>query len=195
MVNLENIRTSGAYVLYKGLFIFQVGPTKQGDKLGVVRLGGHREDSETALDTAKREVFEEAKVEITPFNPQSTFYLREWNDEPTRIQINEPIAPILIKGSEESSYTVMFVSNTFTEPTPSAETRGLLLLSPANVHLISYSEITLRDYIKQNGVSILTSEVNQNLVLKPFPQLLFLSKILKGETELMEHFINKSLFN
>lgn len=57
MIIPNNARTSGAYVLYNGLFIFQVGPTKEGDKLGVVRLGGHREGNETALETAKREVF------------------------------------------------------------------------------------------------------------------------------------------
>ncbi len=32
---MEDVRTSGAYVLYNGLFVFQVGPTKNGDKLGV----------------------------------------------------------------------------------------------------------------------------------------------------------------
>jgi len=33
MITPNNARTSGAYVLYKGLFIFQVGPTKDGDSL------------------------------------------------------------------------------------------------------------------------------------------------------------------
>ncbi|WP_456278920.1 NUDIX hydrolase [Bacillus sp. AK128] len=192
MIVPNNIRTSGAYVLYKGLFIFQVGPTKEGDKLGVVRLGGHREENETALNTAKREVFEEAKVEINPFNPNATFHLNEWEEEPIRVQIDEPIAPILIKGNEESSYTVMYLSNTFSKPTPSSETNGLLLLSPANVHLICNNRITLRDYLKQNGISILKSELNQSLVLEPFPQLLFLSKLLSEETELMNQFIRTS---
>lgn len=43
---LGNVRTSWAYVLYNGFFVFQVGPTKNGDKLGVVRLGRHRENEE-----------------------------------------------------------------------------------------------------------------------------------------------------
>lgn len=34
----QTVKTSGAYVLFRGLFIFQVGPTKEADKLGVVRL-------------------------------------------------------------------------------------------------------------------------------------------------------------
>lgn len=195
MIFPNNARTSGAYVLYKGLFIFQVGPTKEGDKLGVVRLGGHREGDETALETAKREVFEEAQVEIAPMNPNITFYLSEWNEEPTKVNINEPIVPILIKGNEESSYTIMYLSNTLTLPTPSSESKGLLLLSPENVRLICQNKISLSDYHNLDGVSILKTELDMNLILQPFPQLLFLSRLLNEETKLMEHVINTSLFN
>lgn len=195
MIIPNNARTSGAYVLYNGLFIFQVGPTKEGDKLGVVRLGGHREGNETALETAKREVFEEAQVEITPINPYITFYLSEWNEKPTKVNINEPIVPILVKGNEESSYTIMYLSNTLTLPTPSSESKGLLLLSPENVLLICQNKISLSDYHNLDGVFILKTELDMNLILQPFPQLLFLSRLLNEETNLMEHIINTSLFN
>lgn len=195
MIIPNNARTSGAYVLYNGLFIFQVGPTKEGDKLGVVRLGGHREGNETALETAKREVFEEAQVEITPINPNITFYLSEWNEKPTKVNINEPIVPILVKGNEESSYTIMYLSNTLTLPTPSSESKGLLLLSPENVLLICQNKISLSDYHNLDGVSILKTELDMNLILQPFPQLIFLSRLLNEETKLMEHIINTSLFN
>ena len=190
-----NVRTSGAYVLYKGLFVFQVGPAKEGDKLGVVRLGGHREGNETALDTAKREIFEEAQVEITPFNPNTTFHLNEWNEEPTKVSINETVVPILLKGNDESSYSIMYLSTTFTLPTPSSESKGLLLLSPENVRLICRKNISLSNYQKLNGVSILKKEIDTNLTLQPFPQLLFLSRLLHEETKLMERFIKTSLFN
>lgn len=190
----NNVRTSGAYVLYKGLFVFQVGPTKEGDKLGVVRLGGHREGKETALDTAKREVFEEAQIEIAPFNPNTTFYLSEWNEEPTKVNINEPIVPILIKGNEETSYSIMYLSNTLTLPAPSSESKGLLLLSPKNVQLICQKRITLCDYQKIGGISILKTEIDVNLILQPFPQLLFLSRLLNDETRLMQRFINTSFY-
>lgn len=189
----KEIRTSGAYVLYKGLFVFQVGPTKEGDRLGVVRLGGHREGSETALDTVKREVHEEAHVEISLFNSNTTFYLNEWNDESTKVKLNEPIAPILIKGNDESSYTIMYLSKTLTQPTPCSESKGLLFLSPEKVRLICRKKISLNDFQQLNGVSILKSEIDKNLILQPFPQLLFLSRLLDEETELMERFINTSL--
>lgn len=195
MCMTSEISTAGAYVLYNGLFIFQVGPTKSGDKLGVVRLGGHREGNETALDTAKREVYEEAQVEINPFNPNTTYYLSEWNEEPTKVKVTESIAPILIKGNEESSYTLMYLSNTLTLPTPSSESKGLLLLSPEKVQLICQKKISLSDYQKLDGISTLKSEINTNLILQPFPQILFLSRLLNEETELMESFINTSLLN
>lgn len=192
---LNNVRTSGAYVLYQGLFIFQVGPTKDGDKLGVVRLGGHTEGKETALEAAKREVFEEAQVNIVPFNPATTYYLSEWNKEPTKVNINEPISPILIKGNEESSYSIMYLANTSTLPTPSSETDGILLLTPENVQLICQKKLSLRDYHKRNGLSIIKTELDMDLILEPFPQLVFLSRLLNEESEIMERFINSSSYN
>ena len=195
MLNPNKVRTSGAYVLYKGFFVFQVGPTKEGDKLGVVRLGGHREGNEIALDTAKREVFEEAQVEITPFNPNTTFHFNEWNEEPIRTYINEPVVPILIKGYDETSYSIMYLSTTLTHPTPSSETQGLLLLSPENIRLICRKKISLSDYQRLGGVSLLKTELDMDLILQPFPQLIFLSRLLNEESKLMEHYINTSLFD
>lgn len=186
----NNVQTSGAYVLYKGLFVFQVGPTKDGDKLGVIRLGGHREGNEMALDTAKREVFEEAQVEITTYNPSTTFYLSEWDEEPTKVNIHDPVVPILIKGNEESYYTLMYLSHTLTLPAPSSESKGLLLLSPENVQLICQKQISLSDFQKLNGVYIQRQEIDSNLILQPFPQLLFLSRLLHEETNLIECFMN-----
>lgn len=189
MAITNNVRTSGAYVLYHGMFLFQVGPTKVGNKLGVVRLGGHRENTETALETAKREVLEEASVIISPYNSSVTFYLREWGEEPSKIEVNDKVAPILIKGSKETSYTVMYLSYTETKPKPTSETQGLLMLSPKDVHLICNNNLTLNDYLNRNGLAILKSDINRDLILDPFPQLLFLSKLLKEEEELMNRFL------
>jgi len=100
-------------------------------------LGGHREGDETALETAKREIFEEAQIEIDLFNPNTTFYLSDWNEEPIKVTINEPVVPILIKGNEESSYSYnVSIDKTLTLPTPSSESEGLLLLSPENIRLM-----------------------------------------------------------
>ncbi|SEP55705.1 NUDIX domain-containing protein [Piscibacillus halophilus] len=74
-MDINNARTAGGYVLYHGLFVFQVGPIKEGDKLGVVRLGGHRESEEAALEAAQREVYEEASINMIPIHSPETFHL------------------------------------------------------------------------------------------------------------------------
>lgn len=186
----KHFRTSGAYVLYRGYFVFQVGPTSDGTKLGVVRLGGHKEKDESAIVTAKREAMEEASVNITPISSSSTFYVKEWNDKPIKLEIKEEIAPILIKGSEETA-SIMYLSYSKTKPLPSAETKGLLFLSPNDVHLVCSNKLTLNDFLKQNGSSIIQSVIDRDLILEPFPQLLFLSKLLLEEKELMYEYIRR----
>ena len=179
----QNVNTSGAYVLYQGFFIFQVGPTKDADQLGVVRLGGHKEFQETALETAKREVFEEASIKITPINSPITYHINEWGNQPSKIRLDEEIAPILIKGDEQESLSIMYLSYTENEPIPSAETNGLLLLTPEDIHYICNNKITLNDFIQQNGLAKLKGNINRDLFLTPFPQLKFLSTLLKENSD------------
>lgn len=180
----QDVKTSGAYVLYRGLFIFQVGPTEEADKLGVVRLGGHKEFEETALETARREVFEEASMKITPINSSITYHMSEWGNNPSIIQLDEEVAPILVKGNEQESLSIMYLSYSENEPSPSSETNGLLLLTPEDIHLICNNKITLNDFIKHNGKAILKGNINRDLFLTPYPQLLFLSKLLKEHPDL-----------
>lgn len=48
----KQVNTAGAYILVNDLFVFMVGPNQEND-LCVVRLGGHREHDETALECLK----------------------------------------------------------------------------------------------------------------------------------------------
>lgn len=189
---LENIRTSGAYVLYNGFFVFQVGPTKNGDKLGVVRLGGHRENEESPLDTAIREVLEESAIMINPVNSPVTYHLNSWNEKANNVQMTGEVNPILIKGNDEESFTVMYISFADNEPQPSSESQGLLLLSTKDIELICSRQITLNEFLNQNGLAKIKESFNRDLVLEPFPQLLFLSKLLKQEPEYIKNLIERS---
>ena len=179
------VKTSGAYVLYQGLFVFQVGPTKDADQLGVVRLGGHKEFEETALETASREVYEEASMKITPINSPITYHMNEWGNKPSIIRLDEVIAPILVKGNEQNSLSIMYLASSENEPTPSSETNGLLLLTTEDIHYICNNKITLNDFIQQNGLAILKGNINKDLYLTPFPQLKFLSILLKENEDLL----------
>lgn len=139
---------------------------------------------ETALETARREVFEEASMKITPINSPITYHIIEWGNKPSIIRLGEEIAPILVKGNEQESLSIMYLFYSENEPNPSSETNGLLLLNPDDVHFICNNKITLNDFIKQNGKAILKGNINRDLFLTPFPQLLFLSKLLKEHPDI-----------
>ncbi|GGA86430.1 NUDIX domain-containing protein [Ornithinibacillus halotolerans] len=185
------VKTAGAYVIYNECFIFQVGPTKDGSKLGVVRLGGHTEDYENSLDTAKREVLEEAAVNFAPINAPTTYYLNNWADEPSHVEVQDPIRPLLIKGNEKESYTVMYIGYSDAEPFPSSETSGLLFLSPEDILHICSRRLTLKEFTKHGGRAVLKEKVDEKLLLEAFPQLQFLSRLIKKESEWINSLLAK----
>ncbi|MBH0346419.1 NUDIX hydrolase [Bacillus tropicus] len=191
MIHIDkNVRTSGAYVMYKNLFVFQVGPTSKRDTLGVVRLGGHIEADETAVETAKREVEEEASIDITILNSSTTYYKESWNAQSKKVKVENEVNPILIIDSPDESLSIMYVAYSKMLPKPSSETNGLLLLSLNDIELICTGKITLNDYINQGGVSILKEKMDNELILQPFPQLMFLSELLKEDPVLLQQFVN-----
>ncbi|WP_242266758.1 NUDIX domain-containing protein [Bacillus cereus group sp. BfR-BA-01518] len=190
MIHIDkNVRTSGAYVMYKDLFVFQVGPTSKGDTLGVVRLGGHKEADETAVETAKREVEEEASIDITILNSPTTYYKEYWNAQSKKLKVENEVNPILIIDSLDESLSIMYIAYSKTLPKPSSETNGLLLLSLNDIELICTGKITLNDYINQGGVAILKEKMDKELILQPFPQLMFLAELLKEDLVLLQQFL------
>ncbi|MES5938784.1 MULTISPECIES: NUDIX domain-containing protein [unclassified Bacillus cereus group] len=191
MIHIDkNVRTAGAYVIYKNLFVFQVGPTNKGDTLGVVRLGGHKEGDETAVETAKREVKEEAAIDITILSSPSIYYKKNWSAQSKKIKVENEINPILIIDSPHETLSIMYMAHSKNVPNPSSETNGLLLISVSDIKLICNKEITLNDYIKQGGMAILKEKMDKELILQPFPQLKFLEELLKEDPVLFQQFLN-----
>ncbi|MFZ7759367.1 NUDIX hydrolase [Bacillus thuringiensis] len=191
MIHIDkNVRTAGAYVIYKNLFVFQVGPTNKGDTLGVVRLGGHKEGDETAVETAKREVKEEATIDIAILSSPCTYYKKNWDAQSKKIKVENEINPILIIDSPDETLSTMYMAHAENKPTPSSETNGLLLLSVNDIRLISSKGITLNEYIKQGGIAVLKEKMNKELILQPFPQLMFLAELLKNDPVLLQQFLN-----
>jgi len=186
---VPRIITSGAYVYYKKYFVFQVGPTKSGDRLGVVRLGGHLESNETALEAAQREVFEESSLIINPVKTSTMYMINLGMEEPVRIEVKNELLPLLLMERQDEFYSVMYLSHAINKPKPSSETKGLIFLTPNQVHQICDSCITLRDYLNNDGLVMLRADLKGELVLEPFPQLRFLSFLLKQESKLMNSFM------
>jgi 8-oxo-dGTP pyrophosphatase MutT (NUDIX family) len=71
---MSQVVTARAYVCIGHLMPFMVGPTLDGRRLAVIRLGGHREDGETPCQCAAREVVHEASLILTDQSPPATFW-------------------------------------------------------------------------------------------------------------------------
>lgn len=189
MVIDKQVKTAGAYVWYDGYFPFQFGPTKAGSHLGVVRFSGHRENDETAWETAVREVREESMMEINIIHSPKTFLLTAWEKRPIEVKIDDGISPILIKGQPDETLSIMFLAYSANPPQPSSETKGILLLTPDDIQLICTHEITLKEFLERNGKAMYTDTLNEDLILLPYPQLVFLSQLLNNEVKMMQNFM------
>lgn len=183
----DKIVTAGAYVNLNGLFPFQVGPTKKGTTLGVVRLGGHRESGETGWHCASREVFEEASISLTALKPPATYWF-ESSDHPALKKIGwhvDDVQPILIGQRKNSRYvTPIYLTSSHDTPGPAAETKGLLLLTPTEIATISSGNLTLGHYLENGGKAIFEHCLPLDLPLEPYPHLRLLHALLKLHPEI-----------
>lgn len=164
-----------------------VGPTPAGDRLAVVRLGGHREPEESPWECAAREVREEASIQVTPVRPPATYWLslpgdiaemepREWN-----CGASDEEAPLLVvedpsRGPDRLS--VMFLARADSLPIPSGESKGLVLLRLVDVHSVATGTMTFGEYRASGGRAIVRDPLPDTLVLEPFLQLRALALLL-----------------
>ncbi|QHT62550.1 NUDIX domain-containing protein [Paenibacillus lycopersici] len=182
------IITAGAYVNIDGYFLFQVGPTKSGTTLGVVRLGGHREDGETGWQCAMREVSEESSLAIKPVTPPVTYWY-EASDDPDLVPggwMEEDHAPILVaKRPDSQLITPVFLASADEAPVPAMETKGILILSPGNIRKINSRRMTLGQYLESGGKAVMKEELPPDLLLEPFPHLLLLELLIERHPEIV----------
>ncbi len=183
----HRVATAGAYVRYGSVFPFMVGPTAGGDMLGVVRLGGHRETSETPWECAVREVREEASIAITAEHPSCTYWLGS-DDDPSLLRkvdwvaegcdTTPPFLDIERPSLPGCPLSVMYLARATAPPTPSGESHGLLMLTVDDVYRVVSGEMTLRGYIERGGVALFSKSLPLDLRLVPFLQLRMLSILL-----------------
>jgi 8-oxo-dGTP pyrophosphatase MutT (NUDIX family) len=191
--------TAGAYVLLSalgGLMPFMVGPTKAGDRLGVVRLGGHRAPGESSWECARREVLEEARLRITLETPPATYRAtmddveRNLEHEDWRPPTDEErcCPPLLIstRGNDPlGPLSVMYLARSDDVPEPAAEAMGLLLLDRAGVAFLTTAQSpTLRDYVERGGQALFADDLPLDKPLQPFAQLRWLARLIERHSDL-----------
>lgn len=191
----KQVNTAGAFLLVKGLFAFMVGPNEDGD-LGVVRLGGHKENNETPIECLRRELEEEAAIRVAPVNSPVTYHVEEWGDEPIVMEENlqEHIAPIVIKGKVDGKLSILYFAYSEEEPKPSCETNGILFLSLEDIELICKGAMTIRDFLEKGGKAIFQRNLKQDVTLKPGVHLDFLYSLIKKHGEVIDSLMERRLY-
>lgn len=179
------VAKAGAFVLAGKRFVFMFGPPPSGDRLGVVRLGGHREGDESPWECACREVLEEASVQIVPLDVPATY----WADPVTRTLSEgawpageiRPLVVVRHRNGTAEELTVLYLASTAGSPVPAAETKGLLMPTAAELkRLISRPE-TLSDYLASGGLAIRRVPMDERLPLAPSYHLEYLNQLLQRQ--------------
>jgi len=206
----DEVVTASAYVQLGGRFVFMVGlpggPGDVEDRLGVARLGGHREVGETPWACAAREVLEESSLHIRPLEPPATYWIGPGQDErsmeasPWSTNPDENAAPLLVArrddhggrhsresldGSPARMLSLTYLALAEGIPAPAAETQGLLLLLPDEVRRVARERLTLGAFLEQGGSALLRAPLPLHLPLVPLTQLRALAILLDRHAELV----------
>lgn len=192
---LNSLKTVGSFILYQNTFVFMIGPDKSGEKLGIVRLGGHIKENENYIQALKREIEEEASVKVKLINSPYSFYKRNWDDKCYyEITDNMPleIKPLIITGDEARS-TAVFFAYTEELPKPSSEAYGIILLKGNDIKDICSKKTCLKDFLKNGGTLIQQKEFDYDMEIYAGVHLIFLNKLMENGNDLVHRYISGSL--
>lgn len=67
-----SLQTAGTFVLVDGRIALQAGPDQTGERIGIVRIGGHLEPGYSPWDCARREALEEASLVVEGVDAPAT---------------------------------------------------------------------------------------------------------------------------
>jgi hypothetical protein len=185
----SSFRTAGVFLLYKNKYAFMIGPNRNGDKLGIVRLGGHIEENEGIVDCIKREVWEEARVDINIVSSPITYFKSSWEEKEFEVIEVDAFGakPILIVNGVINA-TALYLATTAGHIVPSAEAHGIILLNEKEIVEICKNEITLSDFVSQGGELLQSQEMDLGFKLSAGPHLRFLYQLIDKEDGAIEGF-------
>lgn len=191
---ITGLKTVGAFVRFQNVLAFAIGPDKSGERLGIVRLGGHIEENESYTQALFREVKEEGSVNIELLDSPKTLYKRNWNDDdycditPDLIIDKKPL--VIVGNSDNStSSTAVFLSYCEEEPRPSSETCGIIFLKESQIREVCSRKMCLKDFISNGGKLNQQKAINYDLEMYPGVHLSFLYRLLNDQYDLVPNFI------
>ena len=191
MIDIGKYTTkAGAYLFYNGYFLFMFGwgDNSKGNKLGVVRFGGHREKNETVVQCVTREIKEETSLDIEFYKNNCVYVEKSDVNDYDRIKGNQENSPILLRIGSDKKYSIMYLAYGKGELKPDMETQGILLLRKEDIVNICSHDITFGEYKELGGKYILAKPLPDNGILTPNIQLDFLNKLFLLEPELISNY-------
>lgn len=191
---MSSLKTVGVLMLYEGTLAFMIGPDNSGDRLGIVRLGGHIEENEDVIDALIREVKEEASISVKILSSPRTYYLREW-DAVEYIEMDSSsftIKPFIVKGDAIRS-SAIFLSYAKQQPIPSSEAHGIIFLDEKQIIEICTRTMKLREFLDSGGKLIQQKSINHNMEIYAGVHLRTLYNMIKDNNEVIKKFLRYEL--
>lgn len=192
---LNGLETVGSFIVYKDTFAFVIGPDQTGERLGVMRLGGHIEGNESYLQALKREIKEEGSIGVKFISSPNTFYKRNWNDDnysEVTDDIDLDIKPLIIVGDKTRS-TAVFLSYAEEEPKPSSEIYGIIFLKENEIKRICSEKLKLKDLL-EGGVRLIEQKnIDYDMEVYAGVHLTFLNKLMEDKNDLVKLFVKKNV--
>lgn len=187
---LKDAVKAGAYVWHERRFVFMFGYGGAENALNVVRLGGHREENETPLECALREVREESRLAAEPYDAPVTYFSEDEKYTVFRGLLDAP-RPIFIRQQAEAQpgrWMVMYLTRARGELKPCMETQGLLCVSREELDVLCAGGATIRA-LREIGAEIyLAAPLPEEEPLVATAYVLMLNELVRSEPEwLMEY--------
>lgn len=186
---LGDFETVGSFIIYKDTLAFMIGFNQSGEKLRIVRIGGHIEKNESLIDALEREIKEEGDIKVKLIDSSTTFYKKSWEDEKYSEITNNiawDIKPLIIIGDSRRS-TALFLSYAEKEPKPSSEAAGIIFLKENDIKDICSKRMTLREFINRGGKLIQQNELDYDMEICAGCHIEFLNRLIEDKP----HFIQK----